>query len=377
MWKHVDTVIYYISDDFKFYPTIAIFSFIGTIIKKVEFSKELPSDNIKIKYAFDELLLKEKMESINTNVSIIIYDSFNTNNLNSIKYAFEKFQKSMNCPMVAFFSTVRNKYSKPFTGMWKIMELFYKKQNKIINKPTSLVIGNRAGRITIKRDKKDKDCYDRAFAHNIGISFVIPEKFFLNDNKLHLWSWDVTVLNKLSRQKIIARNIISPIILDEINLLPKSNTYTIIIIGNPSCGKTTFAKKIKRKWDADYKMDVIELITDDIITKLSDTLGANRSVLIDGNVCITNAIKTSMEKMTPILIIDIVTDEYVSQLIDFMKVQSTNSILRPKNYISQFYKPYYKKICYKEKYANIQCVRYVEFPLILNSCEELWYEYAY
>ena len=81
MWKHVDTVIYYISDDFKFYPTIAIFSFIGTIIKKVEFSKELPSDNIKIKYAFDELLLKEKMESINTNVSIIIYDSFNTNNL--------------------------------------------------------------------------------------------------------------------------------------------------------------------------------------------------------------------------------------------------------------------------------------------------------
>lgn len=377
MWKHVDTVIYYISDNFKFHPTIALFSFIGTIIKKVEFSKEILGENIKIKYAFDELILKEKIQSISTNVSIIIYDSFNTTNLNSIKYAFEKFQNAMDCPMVAFFSTVRNKYSKPFTGMWKIIELFYKKQDKIINKPTSLVIGNRAGRITIKQDKKDKDCSDRAFAHNIDISFVIPEKFFLNDIKLHLWSWDVTILNKLSRQKIVAKNNITPIILDEINLLPKNSTYAIIIIGNPSCGKTTFAKKIKRKWDADYKMGVIELISDDILTKLNNNLGANHSVIIDGTVCITSVIKAAMEKMTPILIIEIVTDEYVSQLLDFMKVQSTNSILRSKNYISQFYKHYYKKICYKEKYANIQCIRYVEFPLSLNSCEELWYEYAY
>ena len=377
MWKHVDTVTYYISDEFKFYPTVAIFSFIGTIIKKVEFSKETLGENIKIKYAFDELILKKRIESINTSVSIIIYDSFNTSNLNSIKYAFEQFQKLMGCPMVAFFSTAKNKYSKPFTGMWKIIELFYKKQNKSINKPTSLIIGNRAGRITIKQDKKDKDCSDRAFAHNIDISFVIPEKFFLNDTKLHLWSWDVTILNKLSRQKIIAKNAISPIILDEVNLLPKNNTYTILITGNPSCGKTTFAKKIKRKWDADYKMGVIELISDDILTKLTDNLGASRSVIIDGNVCITSVIKTSMEKMTPILIIEIVTDEYVSQLLDFMKVQSTNSILRPKNYISQFYKHFYKKTCYKEKYANIQCVRYIEFPLVLNSCEELWYEYVY
>ena len=35
MWKNVDTVIYYTHADFKFLPTIAIFSFIGTIVKRV------------------------------------------------------------------------------------------------------------------------------------------------------------------------------------------------------------------------------------------------------------------------------------------------------------------------------------------------------
>ena len=34
MWKTVDTVKYYLNNDFKFSQTVAIFSFIGSIVKK-------------------------------------------------------------------------------------------------------------------------------------------------------------------------------------------------------------------------------------------------------------------------------------------------------------------------------------------------------
>ena len=354
MWKHVDTVTYYISDDFKFSPSIAIFSFIGTIVKKVDLATAQP------KYTFPEAILKEKMESIGA-ASIIVYDSFNTTNLTSIKTAFEQFQKLIGCPMIAFFSTARNKYSKPFTGVWKLIELLYKKHEKTINKPSSLIIGNRAGRVTIKQIKKDRDCTDRAFANNISISFVTPEKFFLNDNKLSLWAWD-TILNKKAREKLVADNKSVPIILDEIKLLPKSDKYTIIITGPPSCGKTTLAKKIKRKWDAEN--GIIEIVGETDINKAP-------SVIIETQ-NLTNIIKASMEKLAPILIIEIQCDEYISQLIDFMKVQTQNSILKPKTYFAQ-----YKFRRPKNIYENIPCVRYVKFPLVLQSCEELWFEYSY
>ena len=81
-----------------------------------------------------------------------------------------------------------------------------------------------------------------------------------------------------------------------------------------------------------------------------------------------------MENFAPIMIIEIITSFQVVQLLDHIKVQSsTDSKIQVLNkiYWSQYYKKYIKP-----KY-NIPCVRYIEFPLVLNPREEIWMEYSY
>ena len=373
MWKLIDTVDCFISEDFGFSPTISIFSFIGTIVKKVD-----KTDN-SLNYIYNFNLINDKISFINNNGgSIIVIDSFNSPNIDNIKCAFETFHKAIKCPVIVLFSTLRNKYSKPFTGTWNILRLLYKKQKKTIKKNLSLVIGNRAGR----KAKKDKDCSDRAFAHNLEINFTTPEKFFMNDMKFYEWSWCPNMLNKASKEKLLDNKTKVPIIIDEINQLPKSEKYTIIITGSPSCGKTTLSNKIKRKWEQEYKTPSETLSDnildhDNIILKLHEYLSANKSVIID-LLCsydkILQIIKKSMENFTPIMIIEIITSFQIVQLLDHIKVQSsTDSKTQVLNkiYWSQYYKKYIKP-----KY-DIPCVRYIEFPLVLNPREEIWMEYSY
>ena len=73
MWKKVDTVVYYISPEFKFLPTIAIFSFIGSIVKNIT----VVNDDQKLEYLYDISIIKEKINLIaGKGASIILFDSF-------------------------------------------------------------------------------------------------------------------------------------------------------------------------------------------------------------------------------------------------------------------------------------------------------------
>jgi DNA 3'-phosphatase len=386
MWRNVDTVMYYKHKDFKFLQTIAIFSFIGTIVKRV-----VPDNDIeavkKLDYLYDMDTIREKLRSItDKGASIILYDSFRTEYIDDIKKSIEQFQVDMGCPIASFISTKSNKYSKPFTGMVKIMELFYKKHKTHINKPMSMVIGNKAGRISINRRKVDKSCSDRAFAYNTGMKFTTPDRFFLGKNLFSLWEWNPQILDRLNREVWVSNTnaITPPIVLDELNKLPASNIYTLIITGTPSCGKTTFSKKIKRKWDADYDKGVIEMISDNtntiekIESRVGEVLSGDQSIIVDiscTSVYITRIVKKSMEHRTPILIIEIKTNSKISQLLDFMKVQTatspdvvTQNKITWRNYYKQYIRPSYK---------NVPCVHHVEFPLVIQISEEFWFEYSH
>lgn len=382
MWKTTDTVKYYVNNDFKFSQTIAIFNFIGSIVKKV-----VPNEsNDKLLYIYDIDIIKKKIKSITDNgVSIILFDSFNTDSIDDIQKSIEIFQKDINYPIVSFISTRHNKFSKPFTGMWKIIELLYKNKNKTINKSISMVIGNKAGRISLKLKKIDTGCADRSFAYNIGLKFTTPDRFFLDDNKFNLWEWDSNIFDKNTLDSYISNtnkmNI--PIINDEINKLFFSKKYTIIVTGSPSCGKTTFAKKIKRKWDIDYNKGIIDHISrnsmsiDDIEKEMDIILSSDKSIIVD-LICvgeeITKIVKKSMENKAPILIIEIKTDRKLDQLLDFIKVQKSISSditiftkLEWNNYYRQYTQPLY---------IGIACIRYVEFPIILELSDEFWFEYS-
>jgi len=391
MWKNVDTVIYYTHADFKFLPTIAIFSFIGTIVKRVIPDSgpncEIPEEEKKLDYLYDVKIIKEKIKTItDKGASIVLFDSFRTEYVEDIQKAIEMFQTDMGCPMVSFMSTKANKYSKPFTGMMKIMELFYKNQNKTINKAMSMVIGNKAGRITFKRRKVDRGCADRAFANNAGLNFTTPDRFFLGKTHFSIWEWDTQILDKPNREMWVTNTnrMTVPILIDEINKLPKSDKYTIIVTGTPSCGKTTFAKKIKRKWDGDYNKGIIELISDNTATidamdaRIEEVLSNNQSIIADltcTSVNVTRIVKKSMENKTPILIVEIRTNSKIAQLLDFMKVQTSISpdvITYTKLDWDKYYRQYIRPT-----YTNVPCVLHIEFPLVIKLSEEFWFEYSH
>lgn len=391
MWKYTDSVIYYIHDDFKFLPTVAIFSFIGTIVQKVSnlvgSDGELIEQETKLDYLYDIEKIKEKIKTITEKgASIILYDSFKTEHLEDIQRAIEIFQSDVGCPIVSFLSTKTNKYSKPFTGMWKIMELFYKKENKVINKKMSMVVGNKAGRVTIKQRKLDRGCADRAFANNVKLNFTTPDRFFLGSTNFILWEWNNLILDQPNREVWVTNTnrTTVPIIIDEINTLPKSNKYTLIVTGTPSCGKTTFSKKIKRKWDSDYSKGVIEMFSDNSTTidemelQLDKVLTNNQSILVDIRCItenITRLVKKSMECKTPILIIEVKTNPKIAVLLDFIKVQTSitpTTTVFTKHDWDKYYRQYIQP-----SYTDVPCVRHIEFPLVIKLSEEFWYEYSY
>ena len=80
-----------------------------------------------------------------------------------------------------------------------------------------------------------------------------------------------------------------------------------------------------------------------------------------------------MEDKKPILVLEIITNKPMLKLLDFIKVQQsksndvticTTAVLN--TYYSQYIKPDFKEI---------PCVRYIEFPLVINLSDAFWFEY--
>jgi len=380
MWKEVDSVIYYIPTDFKFNPSLAVFNFVDTlVILKKKYT------TVELVYKYDTV--KSRLLDITEKgASIILYQCINLNEIAHIKELFELLVKDLQIPIIAFFSTLRNKYSKPFTNVWKLIELCYFKKKSVVSKETSIFVGHKAGRITVKR-KIDGSCVDRAFAFNVGITFFTPGCFFLKETMVNIWQFSDEIINQTCRRSIIDKNnrITLPIIIDELHLLPKSDIYTVIITGCPSCGKTTLAKKIRRKWDIDYKIGTVAHVTENDFSdfsKLNDTidnyLGKKKSVICDitgNNYNITQLVKTSMVNKSPILIIEIKINQEISKLLNFIKIQTSDSYenrLYPK-FVWAKYFTQHKDLAYKE----VPCVKHIEYPLVINLSSEFWYEYSY
>lgn len=92
MWKEIDTVLYYVDPKFKFNTNVAIFSFIKTLIK----------DSPNLEYMYENV--KEKLYEIDQKgASIIIFQSFDNDNVDFIKKKFDTMLNDINIPFVAFF----------------------------------------------------------------------------------------------------------------------------------------------------------------------------------------------------------------------------------------------------------------------------------
>ena len=89
---------------------------------------------------------------------------------------------------------------------------------------------------------------------------------------------------------------------------------------------------------------------------------------------ITEVIRCSMTNKIPILLIEIKIDREMSQLLNFIKVQSakdTKTCLLPKYIHDKFY------INYQKPSYTMQCINYIEFPIAFIPSDNFWLDYAY
>jgi len=99
-----------------------------------------------------------------------------------IKAKIDMIIHELKIPVHAFIATAEDIYRKPSTEMWEFM-VRNCIGNMKLDTEGSLFVGDAAGRVAgwKKGLNADFSCCDRKFAYNIGITFLTPEEFFLNE----------------------------------------------------------------------------------------------------------------------------------------------------------------------------------------------------
>ncbi|PVH94624.1 PNK3P-domain-containing protein [Periconia macrospinosa] len=140
--------------------------------------------------------------------------------------------KQLDLPITLYAATAHDAYRKPRTGMWQeLLEEYDLEQDGTIDLSECLFVGDAAGReATGSGLRKDFSCGDRDFAANVGIPFLTPEEYFLQEEpRSFVRSFEPA--NYLQDETSNT---------DEI-IYAKTNPLDIVLlVGSPGAGKSSF-----------------------------------------------------------------------------------------------------------------------------------------
>lgn len=331
-WKDLGTVLVYQTPDFQFHSSVIITEFEDCLIKRLAGKKMYHSINPKsISLHDDEFVKKIREESKDLSI-VIISNQISTNKLiiDMIKSKLEQFIKIHKIPILAMFALKPNRLSKPHTGLWTLLNAYYRSKGKTqIQK--SCIVSDFGGCIT-ENVRKNGDVtvstsisdVDRAFATNIGVPFYTIKEY-LNPHITERFTWNNKSLSPELRKMYIETlsKYKNPNIFAKLAELGESDGYMILIYGAPCSGKTTLAKELISKWrSSEYgKRHAIKRLGRDKysktrrITLAKKLLADHITVIIDGD-CHNVLLRSPFEQIANELKIPILYIE-VNPSIDF------------------------------------------------------------
>lgn len=226
-----------------------------------------------------ELILNQY---INNKYIIVIFTNqlkINEDTIHQFTNKIENIMKYLNVPTnkyCYYISFENNGYRKPMTGMYDV----FISSNEIISvNKNNFYCGDAGGRVFINSNrKKDHAITDYYFALNTKLKFKFPEEvfnhhmdsYYRNDpyaeKSLSIWAYD--------KQKIPWTKI------DEFNNI--DGPKIVLIVGCPSCGKSTFAKTIVKRYKLnDYKYYSLDIQKTKMKTLVDRSLNDNENIVID------------------------------------------------------------------------------------------------
>ena len=201
----------------------------------------------------------KKLYVDNYKIVIFTHQSNSKFNIKEFKDKVYEISKKLDVPIQVIGCTDTGYSKKPSIGLWKLLE---KNNSKEISLSNSFYVGDSAGR---NNDSGDADI---KFAINIGIKYYTPDEYY--DNCKIKITAPVHPLDMVKTDR-------NPI---DYSCFETDTKKMIILVGPPSCGKSTWCKKEVFKnfeiFDQDkYKIKLKMLNT------VNKTLENNISVIID------------------------------------------------------------------------------------------------
>ncbi|OBT46568.1 hypothetical protein VE00_01861 [Pseudogymnoascus sp. WSF 3629] len=140
--------------------------------------------------------------------------------------------RQLDIPVTLYAATKFDNFRKPRTGMWDEILEDFDLTPETVHMGESFVVGDAAGRIAVPGFDKDFSASDRGFADNIGILFLTPEEYFLDEAPREY--------TRSFEPENYINNAPANDDTEEPPFVPSSELEIVLFVGSPGSGKSTF-----------------------------------------------------------------------------------------------------------------------------------------
>jgi DNA 3'-phosphatase len=289
-------------------------------------------------------------------------------------------------------------FSKPFTNSWYILQdLFCNMKPKVSE---SIYIGTNGGRTALlanskfKKCKKDNDYIDRAFAENLGLTYVSYDEIFCNCMQNRPWAYPNFILTSAEKKQIIEscnREEYETTMINIEQTIKKflNRNILILLCGRPGSGKTTLSKHIFSLLYNNYNTNACKKIENKsintpkkLLTVMANYLSENINIIIDGyNASVDDRkdiLKLADSRGYACIIIYCDVPERLAYHLNRCKIQTTSMLDETpasSNLFSAFNKKNMDQLPTEDEYPTVRRCKVIVYKLMIESKPWFWYTY--